>query len=180
MRVLAVTATALAVWAGQASAASPTQAITPEDKRAGCLHNDLRPCMIALGSTLWFDMKLVAPQIAKRNELDVNGRTAHRKIAIDAAVPGRQIPGEWISALHDKVGNHAVEFHPVIEAGVGQLLEVLDGLGGVLLVQLRDDGAAIGLERGGFRHGWTNFSQRLPGRNPARISAAWQALARIA
>ena len=89
MRVLAVTATALAVWAGQASAASPTQAITPEDKRAGCLHNDLRPCMIALGSTLWFDMKLVAPQIAKRNELDVNGRTAHRKIAIDAAVPGR-------------------------------------------------------------------------------------------
>lgn len=92
MRAFAVAAMVLAAWIGAAGAASPSQTITPEDKQAGCLHNDLRPCMIALGSTLWFDMKLVAPQIARRNELDVNGRTAHREIAIDAALPGRHEP----------------------------------------------------------------------------------------
>lgn len=88
MRVLVAAAIVMVAWAGQAGAAATAQAISPEEKHAGCLHNDLRPCMIALGSTLWFDMNLVAPQIARRNELDVNGRTAHRQIAIEAAVPG--------------------------------------------------------------------------------------------
>jgi hypothetical protein len=86
MRVLAM-AIVLAVWAGQAGAASPTPTVNPEDAHAGCLRNDLRPCMIALGSTLWFDMKIVTPQLANRNELDVNGRTAHRKIVITRRCP---------------------------------------------------------------------------------------------
>jgi hypothetical protein len=88
VRVVAV-AMILAAWLMPALAASPGgPAVSPADKQAGCLRNDLRPCMLALGSTLWFDMNLVAPQIARRNELDVNGRTAHRTVTIDAAVPG--------------------------------------------------------------------------------------------
>jgi hypothetical protein len=34
-------------------------------------------------------MSVVTAQIARRNELDVNGRTAHRKIFVDAKVPKR-------------------------------------------------------------------------------------------
>jgi hypothetical protein len=86
MRVVAAAAL-LAAWAGQAVAESPVPTISPEDAHAGCLHNDLRPCMITLGSKFWFDMHFVAGQIAKRNELDVNGRTAHRKILIRALRP---------------------------------------------------------------------------------------------
>jgi hypothetical protein len=88
MRVLA--AVFVALGAGWAVAASPSPAVSPEDKHAGCLHNDLRPCMIALGSTLFFDMNPVAAEIAKRNELDVNGRTAHRKILINGTFPGHR------------------------------------------------------------------------------------------
>ena len=58
-----------------------------EDAHAGCLHTDLRRCMISLGSAFWFDMGLVTRQIARRNELDVNGQTAHRRIIIDAELP---------------------------------------------------------------------------------------------
>lgn len=87
MRVLAAAAMIVAC-AAQAGAASSTPAVSPEESHVGCLRADLRPCMITLGSTLWFDMKLVTPQITRRNELDVNGRTAHRKITIDASVPG--------------------------------------------------------------------------------------------
>jgi hypothetical protein len=45
--------------------------------------------MISLGTAFWFDMNVVTAQIAKRNELDINGRTAHRKIFVDAKVPKR-------------------------------------------------------------------------------------------
>ena len=41
-----------------------------------------------------------------------------------------------------------MELHAVVEAGVGELLEVLDRLGGVLVVEFRGDRAAIGLEGG--------------------------------
>lgn len=88
MRVLSGAVIAvLALAGGAASAADPTVKFSPEDAHAGCLRNDLRPCVIALGLTFWFDMKQVAPQIAIRNELDVNGGTAHRHISITAAVP---------------------------------------------------------------------------------------------
>ena len=72
---------------GTASSALPP-GVSPEDAHAGCVHTDLRRCMISLGSAFWFEMKLVTAQIARRNELDVNGRTAHRKITFDARVPG--------------------------------------------------------------------------------------------
>jgi hypothetical protein len=78
---------ALACTGGAAIAADPAPKFAPEDAHAGCLHNDLRPCMIALGLVFWFDMKLAASQIAIRNELDVNGQTAHRKIVISAKLP---------------------------------------------------------------------------------------------
>jgi len=88
MRVVAAVMILLAAGAGEAGAASSTPAVSPEDAHAGCLHTNLRPCMISLGSALWFDMKVVAPEIAQRNELDVNGKTARRTIPITAAVPG--------------------------------------------------------------------------------------------
>jgi hypothetical protein len=73
---------------GQGSAASSSPGFTPEEAHAGCYKTDLRVCMVSLGTAFWFDMSVVAAQIAKRNELDVNGRTAHRKITIDARLPG--------------------------------------------------------------------------------------------
>ncbi len=88
MRVLVAAAAMLVALAGQGMAASSTPALSPEDAHAGCLHTDLRRCMISLGSAFWFNMDYVTKQIAKRNELDVNGRPAHRKIAVDAKVPG--------------------------------------------------------------------------------------------
>ena len=46
--------------------------------------------MITLGSVLWFDMNVVAAEIAKRNELDVNGRIT--PIARSASPP--RCPGK--------------------------------------------------------------------------------------
>jgi hypothetical protein len=79
----------IAGMAGQGIAAASSPAVTPEDAHAGCVRTDLRACMISLGSAFWFDMNLAVAQIARRNELDVNGRTAHRQIVIDAKLPHR-------------------------------------------------------------------------------------------
>ncbi len=89
MRVIAAAVSAVGVCAaGWALAAAPGPTASPEEAHAGCLHTQLRACMISLGSALWFNMDLAAAQIAKRNELDINGRTAHRRIDIGAKVPG--------------------------------------------------------------------------------------------
>jgi hypothetical protein len=64
--------------------------VSPEDAHAGCVHTDLRRCMISLGSAFWFEMDLVTRQIARRNETDVNGQPAHRRIAIEAKLPHGQ------------------------------------------------------------------------------------------
>ncbi len=48
--------------------------------------------MISLGSAFWFDMTYVTEQIARRNEVDVNGQTAHRRIIFDAKVPRNPAP----------------------------------------------------------------------------------------
>jgi hypothetical protein len=95
MRILAAAIMLLLAAAGQGlaqgtttSSSTPTApAVSPEDAHAGCVHTDLRRCMISLGSAFWFEMNLVTPQIAHRNELDVNGNTAHRGISIDAKLP---------------------------------------------------------------------------------------------
>jgi hypothetical protein len=91
MRVEATAVALLIAWVGQGLAASSTQSLPPgvsaEDAHAGCVRTDLKPCMLSLGTAFWFDMNLVAAQIAKRNETDVNGKTAHRKIIIDAKLP---------------------------------------------------------------------------------------------
>ncbi|HEU0218303.1 MAG TPA: hypothetical protein VFQ90_16740 [Stellaceae bacterium] len=88
MRMLAVTIAFLA-GIGHGLAASAGPGYTAEEAHAGCYHTQLRACVISLGTAFWFDMPTVAAQIAKRNELDVNGRTAHRKITIDAHLPGQ-------------------------------------------------------------------------------------------
>jgi hypothetical protein len=79
---------ALGLNAGAVPAQSLPPGVTPQEAHAGCMHTDLRSCMITLGMVLSFDMTLVAKQIAKRNELDVNGKTAHRAISIVAQMPG--------------------------------------------------------------------------------------------
>jgi hypothetical protein len=91
VRLAAMGAIVAVLAAGAACAKDPAPAAPPvseEETYAGCIHTDLRPCMISLGSALWFDMNRVAAIIAKRNELDVNGRTAHRNIGMITAVPG--------------------------------------------------------------------------------------------
>lgn len=88
MRVAAAAIVLFLTGIGQGVAASSNSGYTAEEAHAGCYHTDLRVCMISLGAVFWFDMGTVAARIAKRNELDVNGRTAHRKITIDARLPG--------------------------------------------------------------------------------------------
>lgn len=88
MRVLGAAAVLFVPFLFPARAETPLPpGVSPAEAHAGCLHNDLRPCMISLGSVFWFDMKRVLPQIASRNELDVNGQTAHRNIVMTVAVP---------------------------------------------------------------------------------------------
>jgi hypothetical protein len=92
MRGLAAALMLVIAGAGQgvaASSSTPAPAISPEEAHAGCVHTQLRACMISLGTAFWFNMEVVTAQIAKRNELDVNGRTAHRKIVVDVKVPKR-------------------------------------------------------------------------------------------
>jgi hypothetical protein len=101
MRGLAAALMLVIAWAGQgiaqgASSTSQAPAISPEEAHAGCVHTQLRACMISLGTAFWFDMNVVTARIAKRNELDVNGGTAHRTIFVDAKVPKR---GELIGIL---------------------------------------------------------------------------------
>lgn len=91
MRVVAAVFFLVAAM-GQGLATSSTPAISPEEAHAGCYHTDLRPCMISLGSAFWFDMDYVASLIAKRNELDVNGNTAHRTLKFDVKVPRKSGP----------------------------------------------------------------------------------------
>ena len=91
MRIGAAAIVLLLTAAGQGLAASSSPpvppGISPEDARAGCVHTDLRRCMISLGTAFWFDMTRAAAEIAGRNEVDVNGNTAHRRIIIDAKIP---------------------------------------------------------------------------------------------
>jgi hypothetical protein len=96
MRGLAAALMLVIAGAGQgithglaASSTPPAPAISPEEAHAGCVHTQLRACMISLGTAFWFDMNVVTAQIAKRNEVDVNGRTANRKIVVDVKVPKR-------------------------------------------------------------------------------------------
>jgi hypothetical protein len=66
-----------------------------------------------------------------------------------------------------------MELHAVVEAGVRELLEVLDGFRGILLVELRGDRPAVGLEGGGL-HGILRAGDRiiLNGAVAARSAAA--------
>ena len=91
MRVLAVVMFGLLTAVMQSTALAQTQplppGVSPEEAHAGCLHTQLRACMISLGTVFWFDMTSVAARIARRNEPDVNGNTAHRRLAFDARLP---------------------------------------------------------------------------------------------
>ena len=88
----------------------------------------------------------VLVRIAGGLALDLVAGTA----GADARIAGGQILRQRIAALDDEVGDHAVEFHAVVEAAVGELLEVGDGVRRFLVEQLGDDGALVGLEGGGL------------------------------
>jgi len=98
----------LAACAGPAGAQSLPPGVSPVDAHTGCIHKDLRPCMITLGAALYFDMNVVAKQIALRNELDVNGKTAHRTISIAASAPGHHEPIGIILTLGSPSPNDTV------------------------------------------------------------------------
>jgi hypothetical protein len=109
MRVLAAGLVALLAGMGQGMAASSNPGYTVEEAHAGCYHTDLRVCMISLGTVFWFDMTTVAARIAKRNELDVNGKTAHRRITIDARLPARTEVVGFTLTLASPAPNDRVE-----------------------------------------------------------------------
>ena len=77
----------LAAAVGQGLAASPAPTVASDEAYIGCVHTQLRACMISLGTVFWYDMTRVTAQIAQRNELDVNGRTAHRRLSFDMKLP---------------------------------------------------------------------------------------------
>src|SRR5690606_4277256 len=57
-----------------------------------------------------------------------------------------QVARQRIAALHDKVGNDAMKLHAIVEAAVGELLEILHRLWRFARKQLSDDGAFVCLE----------------------------------
>src|SRR5436190_7277227 len=59
-----------------------------------------------------------------------------------AAGPG----AGWVAALDHEVRDDAVEDHAVVEAVAGELAEVLDGLGRVVIEELNRDRAVIGVQ----------------------------------
>ena len=58
------------------------------------------------------------------------------------------------AGLDHEVFDDAVEREAVVEAVVGELLEVGDGLGGFVVVEFEADVAVLGFDGGGF-HGWS-------------------------
>lgn len=98
----------LLMGGGPAVAQSLPPGVTPEEAHTGCIHKDLRPCMMTLGTALYFDMTLVAKEIAGRNELDVNGKTGHRTIPIPAFVPGHHEPIGILLTLASPTPNDTV------------------------------------------------------------------------
>jgi len=108
MRGFAVGAAMLALAGFAAQAENLPAGFTAEDAHAGCLHNDLRPCMIALGLAFWFDMRLVTPQLAIRNELDVNGQTAHRNVFLGVKLPNHNETAQIVLTLGSPTPNDQV------------------------------------------------------------------------
>ena len=107
-------------------------------------HEELAAARILAGVGHGERADFVLVGIAGRLTLDLPPGTA----GADARIAGREIARERVAALHDEIRDHAVELHAVIEALVGELLEVLDGLGGFLVVQLGDDLALVRFEGG--------------------------------
>ena len=88
-------------------------------------------------------------RIASRFTLDLPARATRS----NATITSRQIARKRITALHDKVRNDAVEFHPIIKAGVGQLLKVCNSFGRFGRVQLGDQRSLVRFKSGQFGHG---------------------------
>jgi hypothetical protein len=91
---------------------------------------------------------LVAVRIARRLALDLVAWAA----GTDTRVARSEITRERVTALDDEPRDHAVKLDAVVEAGVRELLEVLDGLWSFLVVKLRGERTAVGLDCGFLRH----------------------------
>src|SRR5512143_3079811 len=83
--------------------------------------------------------------------VDVAVRLALDRVAgparADGPLAGLRI---WVAALDHEVGDDAMEFGAVVEPGIGELLEVGDGVGGLVGVQLELDRPLAGLHHGGL------------------------------
>src|ERR1019366_6384197 len=87
---------------------------------------------------------LVRPRVAGGFALDRPARTSRA----DARVAGGEVSRKRIATLDDEIRYDAVKLDAIIEARVGELLEVADGDGCVLLIQLGGDRAEVRFERG--------------------------------
>src|SRR5258708_26730483 len=85
---------------------------------------------------------LMSPRVDIRVALELPAGTARA----NARIALRKVAGERVAPLDHEVRDHAMKLHAVVKPRVGQLLEVLHGLGRVHIIQLGADGAAIGLE----------------------------------
>src|SRR3954453_4875544 len=112
----------------------------------------------------------VRPRIGHRE------RAAHDLVVVELVlerVAGATTAGAGrVAALDHEVLDHAVEDHAVVEVVAGELLEVLDGLGGVLVEQLDRDVAVIGVHDRCAAHRFTTsaFHFRLSATSEARAS----------
>src|SRR3989442_3041116 len=68
-----------------------------------------------------------------------------RPARAEAALAGLRV---GVAALDHEIGDHAMEPGPVVEPRIGELLEVGDGVGRLVSVELELDAALLGLHPG--------------------------------
>src|SRR5688572_29928071 len=84
-----------------------------------------------------------------------------------------------IAALDDEVGYDAMELRPIVEPAVGELLEVRHRARGVLVVQLRGDGAAVRFDGRSLWHGWKYSRVAWLGKKIADCGLQTKGVARV-
>ncbi len=47
----------------------------------------------------------------------------------DSSVAFGEVARQWVTTLHNKVGDNAMKFYPIVETLVGEFLEVFNGFG---------------------------------------------------
>lgn len=87
----ALLAALAAVLAACAAPPPPVPAVPPPSQRPGCVGTAVADCILSLAAATRFDADRAAAQLALRRERDVNGKPAHRLIALPVVFPGSQV-----------------------------------------------------------------------------------------